>query len=51
MLRYSFVTLLLENGTDTRHIIFLLGHSSTKTTKINTHVAKRSLMNIKDLLS
>ncbi len=50
MLRHTFATHHMEKGTELRLIQEALGHSSSKTTEIYTHVSRKNIKKMRNLL-
>ncbi|TRX55512.1 tyrosine-type recombinase/integrase [Fulvivirga sp. M361] len=50
-LRHSFATHLMESGVNLRYIQTLLGHTSSKTTEIYTHLCNQHISEIRSPLS
>ena len=49
-LRHSFATHLLESGVDLRYIQETIGHKSSKTTEICTHISNKKISSIRSPL-
>ena len=47
---HSYATHLHESGLDIRYIPELLGHKSTRTTEIYTHVSRRNLILVRSTI-
>lgn len=46
VLRHSFATHMLENGTNIRIVQELMGHEDAKTTQVYTHVMNKDLAGV-----
>jgi site-specific recombinase XerD len=46
MIRHSYATHMMDKGVGIRHIQVLLGHQSSKTTEIYTHVSRKGIQDL-----